>query len=96
MNPQKGFVVDHINGNKFDNQRSNLRICTHAENMRNIRKQKDNGIRGVSQRADGMWIAQVGFNNHNHFLGVYTSQQDAATAYRAMSRLLFGEFSPLN
>lgn len=35
MNTPKGFSTDHVDGDKLNNQRFNLRVCSHAENMRN-------------------------------------------------------------
>ena len=37
MDPPKGMVVDHIDGHRANNLRSNLRVCTRAENQRNQR-----------------------------------------------------------
>jgi hypothetical protein len=49
LNKGDGKVVDHVSGNKLDNTRNNLRICSHLDNLRNQRVRKDSvsGYKGV-------------------------------------------------
>lgn len=64
LDAPKGKYVDHINRNTLDNRRENIRIVTHADNMRNtdLRKSNSSGFRGVYQEKDGrkkMWRVEV-------------------------------------
>src|SRR5688500_5130193 len=62
MGAPDGLVVDHINGNRLDNRRRNLRICTQGENSLNRRKASNNtsGYIGVVRnKQTGRYIAQI-------------------------------------
>lgn len=63
MNAPESMVVDHINGDKRDNRRANLRVVTFAENVQNRTRLPANntsGIRGIVwDRNRSKWIAQV-------------------------------------
>lgn len=74
--------VDHINGNKLDNRKCNLRICTHAENMLNWdNKRGRSQYRGVSwDRSRKAWKAQIQVRNKNRFIGRYSIETQAAKA----------------
>jgi len=82
-------VVDHINGNKLDNRRSNLRIVTPAENAQNRRLNRDNksGYRGVSwHKGRESWQAHAKLAGHQHYLGLFDDPREAArvaAAFRA-------------
>jgi hypothetical protein len=74
--------VDHINGDKLDNRRSNLRVVTNAENQQNRRHGSGaSQHRGVSWHADSSrWRAYGSLNRKHQHLGYYDDEQDAAKA----------------
>ena len=93
-----GEMVDHINRNKMDNRRSNLRICSFRQNIMNREKlvSGNNPYKGVCRLSDGCWQAQIRCNNRAVYLGRFHDVCDAAKAYDAAARELFGEFAYLN
>lgn len=91
-------VIDHKNRNSADNTRKNLRGATHAQNVHNSKKQRNNtsGYIGVSwDKKAGKWKAKIMQNGKRKWLGYYADPVDAALAYdnEAKER---GEFSVLN
>ena len=104
MNCPKGLEVDHINGDKLDNRRSNLRICTRQQNARNITVKKQNATsvyRGVSlNRQQGgrynYWFAAIKLNGKAMAIGTFKSELHAAMAYDIAAKELFGEYANLN
>jgi hypothetical protein len=98
LNPPNGFDVDHIDGNGLNNSRSNLRICSRADNLRNRRKTRGTSrFKGVYWNARvGRWHASIQANKARHDLGFFTNEIDAARAYDAAAIHLFGEFARPN
>lgn len=95
MNTPKGLVTDHINGNGLDNRRSNLRICTHAENIRNSRKPTANtsGLKGVSwNKNKKKWQAQIRHKKNIH-LGYFDDKYKAYFVYCDAAHMLHGKFA---
>jgi hypothetical protein len=99
MQPPEGKIVDHQNRNKLDNTRTNLRVCTQQENMRNASKRNGTSsrFRGVSySRRYGKWRARIWFEGKCTDLGLFTDEIKAARAYDRKAVELFGEFARLN
>lgn len=98
MDAPKEKCVDHINGDGLDNRKSNLRICTNAENSRNQKmKPHSSRFKGVTWNARlGNWVAQIRANGTTKHLGVFTDECDAAKAYNVAAMKHFGRFARLN
>lgn len=98
MKAPKGMLVDHRKGNRWDNRKSKLRICTNTENVRNSKKKKDNtsGYKGVSWHpASGFWRARVHADG-KEYTSYHRIKKAAARAYNKKAKELFGEFARLN
>jgi HNH endonuclease len=94
-----GMEVDHINGNRLDNRRSNLRIVTHAQNVLNtrIRDANRSGVVGVYfEKCTGKWRAALQINGWDIKLGRFASKDDAIKARRLAEEKYHGEFSLAN
>lgn len=92
--PEK-LDVDHIDGDKLNNQRSNLRIATRSQNNgnRGSHKGSSSKYRGVSyEKQTGKWVAQISSKK----IGRFVSEEDAALAYNEAAIKYFGEFAYLN
>ena len=99
MQAKPGEQVDHINGNKLDNKRSNLRICTNQENSfnRKIRSESTNGYKGIEYRLDKQkWRARIAFNSKKLSIGEYKTKEQAAVAYNIAAKYFFKDFAHLN
>jgi len=92
----QGMVIDHINGNKLDNRKCNLRICTSKQNAMNTKVAKSNelGILGVSKTKHGRYRARIMVNRKEINLGHYEKIEDAIEARRLAEIKYFGEYAP--
>lgn len=91
-----GYVIDHINHNRYDNRKKNLRICTQVQNSYNKKKQSNNksGTTGVYyHKKKKRWYALIGFNKKHISLGYYENKEDAIKARKEAEKKYFGEFA---
>lgn len=97
--PKPGQVVDHVNGDKLDNRRVNLRICSIAQNSKNqaLRVTNTSGFKGVHPAGTrGKWQARIRCDGKQHYLGLFDDPRVAAHAYNRAAVELHGEFARLN
>ena len=95
----KDEIVDHINGDKLDNTRENLRLANKSQNNSNRGKSNNNtsGYKGVYwHKAGQKWGASIGVNNKNKHLGLFESIEKAVHAYNEAAIKYHGEFAQLN
>jgi hypothetical protein len=91
-------VVDHINGDSLDNRRCNLRVCSRAENMRNVklRRTSISGYKGVSHTKEWGWRVKLQVNGKVISGGTFLTSAEAAKAYDELAIKYHGEFARLN
>jgi len=92
----QGIGTDHIDGNKLNNQKSNLRTATQSQNNANTSARNNTSkYKGVSIR-NNHWRSQIRFNGKTKSLGTYRTEEEAAKAYDVKAKELFGEYARLN
>jgi hypothetical protein len=86
--------LDHINLDKTDNRISNLRECSHAQNLQNRRKLKGTAspLKGAHRFRAG-WVAKIVCNGQRTYLGVFKTDLEAHEAYCKAASSLHGEFA---
>jgi len=98
MDAPPELEVDHINGDRLDNRRSNLRLCTPKQNNQNRPKHNTGGVRpykGVRKR-NNRYVAEIRIGGGNIALGSFLTAEDAAFAYDCAAKKHYGEFANLN
>lgn len=97
MKAKPGQCVDHINKNRADNRKCNLRCCKRAENDRNRSTYSNNtsGVPGVCfDKQRKKWVASISFNKKRILIGRFVSKEDAVRARLEKELELFKEFAP--
>ncbi|MBA7605706.1 hypothetical protein ES703_12840 [subsurface metagenome] len=96
MRAPKGVLVDHINHNGLDNRKSNLRLCTNAQNCYNQQAcaTGTSKYKGVSwHKSRSKWSARIRCDRKLYNLGEFDNEMEAAMAYDDKAVELFGEFA---
>lgn len=101
LDAKPGDIVDHINRNKLDNRRCNLRLATTQQNAWN--RSKHSGLTysdylGVAKRYldKDSWVASISIDGTNYPLGVFETQEEAAYVRDQFAMQLHGEYGVLN
>lgn len=99
MNAPKGKVIDHINGDKLDNRKCNLRICYQIDNIHHqihISRNNKSGKSGVHwNKAKNKWVSRIDAYGKRINLGFYDYLEDAIDARKQAEMKYLGEFKPL-
>lgn len=103
MGAPRGLMVDHRDGNTLNCQRENLRVATCSQNTQNqkLGKRNKSGFKGVNwDRRSEKWRSSLCVMQDGKMLsfnlGYYSEIQQAAQAYDAKAREMYGEFAKTN
>ena len=98
LNPKKNQIVDHVNGDRLDNRRCNLRLCTRRQNQCNQKTRKDNtsGYKGVALMHNKYWRAYINKDGKQKHLGIFKTKEEAGKEYDKFALILYGKFAKTN
>jgi hypothetical protein len=108
MNAKEDEVIDHRDRNGLNNQKSNLRSCTHSQNNTNRVGIGKSSFRGVSIKIRkhkskngtikeySYWLASIQINGKSKSLGYFKTEVEAALRYNEEAIKVHGEFAYLN
>jgi hypothetical protein len=99
LGARRPLEVDHIDGNGLNNQKTNLRLCSAAENRHNSPRNYNNssGYKGVSFAAKrGKYVSQICVRGKQINLGRYSTAVEAARVRDIYAKKQYGEFAWLN
>ena len=92
-----GVTIDHQDHDGLNNRKRNLRKCDSTGNVRNSRKfvKSEARYKGITRKKD-RWRARIYCHGKRLSIGSFSTQHEAALAYDAKAKELFGEFAALN
>ena len=90
-----GFETDHLNHDRLDNRKENLRTATSSENRANRQYENTCGFRGV-QKDWSRWRARIRTAGRLLSLGTFLTPEEAARAYDKEASRLYGNNAILN
>lgn len=96
INPE--LLRDHINGNRIDNRRCNLRQCTDQQNRWNrITNRNKTGFKGVVYKKNKKrYYAAIKHLKKQRHIGIFKTAEEAARAFDRVAKELRGEYAKLN
>lgn len=93
LGKHKVLVIDHINRNKLDNRKSNLRITTQSINTLNKKPTNKYGCSGIYRKKINLrkpYMASIGYKHKTYFLGYFKTAEEAIQARRNKELELLG------
>lgn len=98
LNPPRGYFTDHINGDKLDNRKANLRVATARQNSynRKIGSNNKSGCKGVYYRPNygkRKWAVYIKLPDKLKFISGHEDKQEAIEAWQKATKEYYGEFA---